>query len=696
MSEKRTDSRLADSRSPFLQHGAGQPVDWWPWGQAAFAEAARTDRPVLLDIGAVWCHWCHVMDAESYEDSEIAALINERFIPVKVDRDERPDVDARYQRAVQMMTGQGGWPLTAFLSPDGETFFGGTYFPPVDVEGRPSFRRVLLEVSRIWKDDRKKVLESSNAIRSRIDEYARVEAEAGKPRVGLITDAVDDLARSFDVRYGGFGRAPKFPNPGALDLLLDHAIDKDAAWARRIVEETLTAMGRGGIYDQLGGGFHRYSVDERWIIPHFEKMAGDNGPLLVTLARAYSALGNEFFARIADGVVDHYTDVAADLVAEGGFPASQDADHGFDNDGDYWTWSEAELKEVLGDGLEYRVAYHHFGIEDQAGCMHLDESRHVLFHAVGVDEVADKLGVEPAEAAGAVADARVRLKAARDARPAPFVDRTLFSGWVALVASGHLAAARYLNRGDAGERALRSLERVWKEGWNEGRGLLRRLGDPASIELLEDQAFAALAFLDAFEMTQERMWLDRAQALAGIMEDRFLDTETGAFLDRPGEADAPVAALDRSYTPITDAPTPSGNGAAALALMRLAAVSGTERFRKLGDGVLNAFAGSAVRLSGSAATYLHALAWAVTPVTSVVVVEEPGERTLTDTALAVYRPRTVVRRLEPRSAAEDLPPEIVAMMTGDAPRAYVCVGRTCAAPIENAEELVRVLREFRG
>ena len=693
----RPDSRLAASSSPFLRHGATQPVDWWPWGAPAFAAALAADRPVLLDIGAVWCHWCHVMDAESYGDAETAALINERFIPIKVDRDERPDVDARYQRAVQVLAGQGGWPLTAFLTPHGDVFYGGTYFPPRDAHGRPSFRRVLLEISRIWSEDRTRVTESTAAVRSTVERYADIEVEAGTPRAGLLSDALDSLEKSFDGQHGGFSQAPKFPNPGALDLLLDDWLDAGADRSLRMFVDTITAMGRGGLFDQIGGGFHRYSTDARWIIPHFEKMAGDNGPLLATYARAASALGDTFFAEIAGRVIEHYADIAPDLVTQGGFPASQDADHGFDNDGDYWTWTDAELRAALGDGPAYSAVVRRFGLEDDGGAMHLDPSRHVLFAAAEIDEVAAALGLDVDETKRIFDDAVVRMKAVRDARPAPFIDRSLFAGTVSLVAAGHLAGARFLGRTDARERALRALDRLWREGWQEGHGLLHRIGDPGSVQLLEDQALAAVAFLDAFELTQDEEWLDRARALAAIMERRFLDPESGAFRDRSGGADAPVPVLDRPYMPIADAPTPSGNGSAACAFVRLAAITGEEPYRRLADGVLRAFAGSAARLSASAATWLSALSWATRPVTTVLVVEKNGESLLLDAALSTYRPRMVVRALEPGSEpGPGTPPELVAMLSGDAPRAYVCSGRTCAAPVSDADDLRRLLREFRG
>ena len=388
---------LADARSPFLQHGAQQPVKWLPWGETAFERARQEEKPILLDIGAVWCHWCHVMDRESYENDDTAALINELFVPIKVDRDERPDVDTRYQRAVQTLTGQGGWPLTAFLTPEGDTFYGGTYFPPDERFGRPSFPNVLREVARVWREDRPRALDAVRGIQERLNTYTKAEVQAGAIDPELLTATVEEFAQSFDFRYGGFGRAPKFPNAGGLQLLLDHDLDTRSGWSRRMVLETLEAMARGGVYDQLGGGFHRYSVDARWIVPHFEKMSYDNGPLLEVSARAAVAYDNDVVRGAARGIVEHYRDIAAALLELGGFPASQDADHSPDDDGDYWTWTVDELQDALGDAELVRTATTRFGFNDPAGAMHLDPQRHVLFRAAETAQLASQLQQDPAE-----------------------------------------------------------------------------------------------------------------------------------------------------------------------------------------------------------------------------------------------------------------------------------------------------------
>ncbi|HET9439703.1 MAG TPA: thioredoxin domain-containing protein [Longimicrobiales bacterium] len=663
---------LADARSPFLQHGAKQPVKWLPWGDLAFERAKREDKAILLDIGAVWCHWCHVMDRESYEDPETAALINELFVPVKVDRDERPDVDARYQRAVQTLTGQGGWPLTAFLTPDGDTFFGGTYFPPTDQYGRPSFRRVLSEVARIWRSERSRAQEAVGGIRDRLAQYASAEVQSGELTPALVHNTVEAFAEAYDFRFGGFGRAPKFPNPGGLQLLLDFYLDSDEDWCRRMVVETLDAMAGGGIYDQLGGGFHRYSTDARWLIPHFEKMAYDNGPLLEVYARAAAVFDSELYREITHGIVEHYEDIAGDLLRAGGFPASQDADITDSDDGDYWTWTHAELRATL-TTEEYERAVKMFGIEDAGTAMHLDPNRHVLYRAQDMHE-----GI------------RRKLKQQRDQRPRPYVDETLYTGWTALVASGFIAAARYTAHARALAHAQRALDRIWAEAFDAQRGLAHRVGDREAGEYLEDHAFTAQALLDLFEVTQDTQQLERAQQIVDVANRRFRES-SGVYRDRPVDVPATTGTLNEPHYPITDSPTPSGNGTMALVLLRLGRTAEAQR-------VLSAFAASAARLDTAAATYMRAADRLIAPASTLVVVTATAsDDELWQAALSSYRPRTLLRRYAATDVKTDeLPVELQAMVSSEAPRAYLCAGRSCAAPVSDAAALRQLMREFRG
>jgi uncharacterized protein YyaL (SSP411 family) len=698
---------LSDSRSPFLRHGSTQPVNWLAWSGSAFERARRENRPVLLDIGAIWCHWCHVMDRESYEDPETARLINDLYIPIKVDRDERPDIDARYQRAVQALTGHGGWPLTAFLTPSGEVFYGGTYFPPADRLGRPSFRRVLEEVARVWREDEARAVGAASEVSLHLSAVAEEEGEAGVVSATLVDAGIEAFRRQFDDLHGGFGGAPKFPNAGALHLLLDHFLDTGDDGARQMVARTLTSMARGGIHDQLGGGFHRYSVDARWLVPHFEKMAYDNGALVDIYSRAAAALGDEgAYRRVAEGVVAYYREVAPVLEAAGGYPASQDADFGPDDDGDYWTWTLAEVGEALGgDGQSVRAATLRYGLEDPASGIHSNRERHVLYQAAEVSEVAAALGLDEGAAESLLDQVERRLREARERRPRPYVDESLYTGWAALVASGHLAAARYLNIPGAGESALQALGRIWAEGFDAEDGVAHRVGAGEVGGYLEDQALFAQALLDAFEWTQRGEYIDQARRVMEVVLRRYVEPGSGAFADRPrGDAGA-EGLLAEPYLPIIDAPSPSGNAVAAIVLLRLAALVEAPEYRQRAEAVLRAFAGMAAREPTAVATYLRAVSWATAPVTMVVVVGEAGDATaeaLLRTALSTYRPRMVVRWVEAGatsagvSASLPLPPELRAMLTGAVPRAYICVGHSCAAPVAEPGEMRRVLASFRG
>ncbi|MGH7545469.1 MAG: thioredoxin domain-containing protein, partial [Gemmatimonadota bacterium] len=507
MKQTRPTNRLTNETSAYLSSAAGQPVDWWPWGDEAFARAKAEDKPILLDSGAVWCHWCHVMDGESYENPEIAAVINEHFIPVKLDRDERPDVDARYQRAVQAMTGEGGWPLTAFLTPEGDAFFGGTYFPPEDRYGRPGFRRLLERVADLYRSERGKVTESASKLRERLA-GAGDGAEPGELRARVLDEVLDAMAGQFDFRYGGFGHAPKFPHPTAIDLALTYHAERPLEWAQEMVRRTLDGMAHGGIHDQLGGGFHRYATDARWIVPHFEKMLYDNAELLRAYARAYAAFGEPLDREVSDGIVRWVLGEMTDPA--GGFYASQDADVGHDDDGAYWTWTVEEARAALGDGRDLEFAQRAFDIYEQ-GEMPTDPERNVLWVAREAPALAAEFACTPDEARETLTRVKEKMKAARDRRPAPAVDTTLYTSWNAMMASALLDAACYLGRADARDAALRALDRLWADVWDDARGLSHRLGDPEGPRLLDDHVQAASAWLDAFEVTQDPEHFSRAR-----------------------------------------------------------------------------------------------------------------------------------------------------------------------------------------
>jgi uncharacterized protein YyaL (SSP411 family) len=656
---------LAAESSPYLQSAAHQPVHWYPWGDAAFARARELDRPILLDIGAVWCHWCHVMDGESYEQAELARIVNDEFVAIKVDRDERPDVDGRYQRAVQALSGQGGWPLTAFLTPDGDVFYGGTYFPPEDNPyGRPGLASVLRQVARAYRHERDQVSRNAAALRAHVAGTLD-ETHGGQASASLLTRTADTIARFFDVRYGGFGTAPKFPASPALEFLLARWFDERADWMRDIVDKTLQGMARGGIRDHLGGGFHRYSVDERWIVPHFEKMAYDNAQLLTVYCSAYAAFETPLFREVAEGIVTWVLEVLSD-PARGVFYSSQDADVTFGDDGDYWTWTVDEVRAALTEPAA-RAIERVFDVEAH-GEMHHNPAKNVLWQ---------QEDPAPGEAR-VVHDALAQLKRARDARPRPGVDTTAYVGWNAMMAAAFLRAGAVLDRPECTALALRVLDRVWAEAWDATRGMGHVLGRAEPHGLLDDNMHAAAAFLDAYEGTGAGTWLERARDVMTHVARVHWDDARGGFFDLAPERGA-MAYLATPAKPVQDAPTPSGNGVAALVLARLWALTGEGEWRAQLDRQLAAIVGALPELGVHGATVALALDWAVHPITRIEVSGPSGigaACAMHLVALQTYRPRKVVVR-----------------ETAIAPRAVVCVGPACSLPVESPAGLTATLRE---
>jgi hypothetical protein len=668
-------NRLSGAASAYLTSAAHQPVHWYAWSDEAFAAARAQDRPILLDIGAVWCHWCHVMDRESYEDPGLAAFLNERYVCIKVDRDERPDVDARYQRAVQALAGQGGWPLTAFLTPDGDVFYGGTYFPPDERLGRPAFRTVLERVLEAYRTQPDRVRASAGELRGRVG-ASLVEGEPGELSAAMLDAAADRMAGVFDFRNGGFGSQPKFPHSSAIEFLLARWWDTGAPWMHEIVERTLTGMALGGVHDQLGGGFHRYSVDARWIVPHFEKMSYDNAELLKAYLHAYAAFGTPLYRDVAEGIVRWNLDVMCDRE-HGGFAASQDADISLDDDGDYFTWTVEEAEAVLPEG-ERGAARLRWGIDPQ-GEMHHDLRRNVLHVARTTSQVAAEMGVGEADVAALLALAAAKMRAARKGRTAPFVDRAVYTNWNAMMAEAFFEASGVLGRHDCREFALRTLERLWSEAWQEGVGMAHRAGAAAPAVLLDDQVQAASAAIAAFEHTGGVQWLERAQQLAQLIVERFRDPR-GGFYDT-AEADS-TGFLSQRARPIQDAPTPSPNAVAALVFLRLHAATGELEYRAEAEAALRAFAGGAADLGLYAATYFRAADWFLSG-GSTIVVADTTTTDLATMALATYRPRKVVV-LTPSPITHHLSP----------PFASVCSGSACASPARTASELRRTMESF--
>jgi hypothetical protein len=685
-------NRLLDSPSAYLRSAAHQPIHWYPWGSEAFAAAASADKPVLLDIGAVWCHWCHVMDGESYENPELAAFLNEHFVCIKVDRDERPDVDARYQRAVQTITRQGGWPLTAFLTPQGEAFFGGTYFPPDGKYGRPGFRSVLASVLDAYRARRDQILAQAQAIR-RVVEEDLDEGAPGNLSGAMVDQAVDQVVQLFDPVNGGFGSQPKFPHPGALGLLLHRWHDQPSDQIRTIIDRTLQGMGRGGMYDQLGGGFHRYSVDARWIVPHFEKMSYDNSELLKTYLDAYALFGTEEYAEVARGIVRWVREVMAD--PEGGYAASQDADVGLEDDGDYFTWSREEAAAALTpDEMEVAAAHYDIGT---AGEMQHDPGKNVLFISAPVQAIALRTGRSEEATDALLQAARQKLRAERERRKAPFVDRTRYTNWNAMMASAMLRAAAVLGDQWSREHALLTLTRLRRESAG-GDAVAHTPGGVAG--LLDDQVQTAAGALDAYETTGDRAWLEWSVRLMDRVWADYRDSAGGGLFDTARGRPDGTGLLPARAKPVQDTPTPSPNGVAGIVLARLHELTGDARWKEGGEELLGAFAGRAGELGLYAATYLLAVDWHVNPATHLVVVGEAGDPVAGEMhrhALSGFLPRRVVQWIAPAEAgSQPLPPVLRGMVAaGRAPRGYACVGTSCGQPAEEPSVWAATLESLR-
>lgn len=697
MSQEKPANELAQARSAYLRSAAHQPVQWREWGDAAFEQARQQDKPILLDIGAVWCHWCHVMDRESYENEEIARVINEHYVPVKVDRDERPDIDARYQVAVSALTGQGGWPLTAFLTPDGKPFYGGTYFPADDNFGRPGMRRVLESIAQNYRTHKAEIFSSAERIADALSGVEKFQKGGGGASRAVVETIVESIGRMFDPQYGGFGNAPKFPHPSALDLLLDVYLETRQAWLLTVVTTTLERMGRGGVYDQIGGGFHRYSVDERWIVPHFEKMSYDNAGLLSNYLRAYQVTGREFFREIALGILSYVETVLSS--PEGGFFASQDADYSLEDDGDYFTWTSDEVKAALGE-LEAGVVAQYYHVEAR-GEMHHNPAKNVLFIDQPYEAIGARLKLPPAEVEKILARARVQMLEARAKRPAPFVDTTLYASWNGMMICALLEAYKVLGLEGARDRALQTLDLLLAKSYDPAKGMYHSLIDasPRIEGLLDDQVFIAAALLDAFEVTGTRSYFDRALQLMETTIRRFWDDEAGGFFDTAKDLDGRQGSLKMARKPFQDSPTPAGISVAAWVLDRLATWAERRDFREKAQATLELFAPKAGEYGLFAATYgLALLNHLRTPVEIVVIGEAGDERARKLLRAAYQAPRAGKRVLafDPATVkARDLPTGLAATLPNvpldGAPLALVCVGTTCQSPVRTPEALAAAL-----
>ena len=712
MDERQSDTavvlnQLQSASSSYLRSARHQPVNWHAWGEAAFARAQAENKPILLDIGAVWCHWCHVMDRESYEDAEIARIINDHFIAVKVDRDERPDVDSRYQAAVSAISQQGGWPLTAFLTPDGRPYFGGTYFPRDDRYGRPGFGRVLLTMSQVWQDRREEALESASSVMNAIEHNESFSSRGGDLNPALVEKIVTSAVSQFDPRHGGFGSQPKFPHSAILDLLLQVGLNRGIEEATRAFTVTLEQMARGGVYDQLAGGFHRYSVDEQWVVPHFEKMIYDNTELLRNYVHAYQSYVREDFRSTAEEIIGWLDAVMTDRE-RGGFYASQDADINLDDDGDYFTWTLEEARAVL-DADEMAVAGPYWDI-GELGDMHHNSAKNVLHRKFTIDEVAAQTGKATADVRWLLSSAHRKLLAARVERTTPFIDSTLYTAWNAMAVTAYLEAARVLRADQPRRFALLTLDRIIAEAW-DGKDTLRHViaygGDAGAGTgedvpgTLDDYAMTVHACIDGWISSGQMRYYQAAVQIADAMIAKFYDRTGDAFFDTAAGADGAVllGALTARRKPLQDSPTPAGNPTAVAALLRLEELSGRKDYREIAEDTLELFAGIVEHFGLYAGSYGLALERFVLDPLQVVVVGTGAEADqLEALATARYAVNKTVIRLSPDAIAAGALPDALAETVTQVPKpegkpawAMVCRGRTCMPPVWEPEGLLKAM-----
>jgi uncharacterized protein len=691
-----SENRLKNSASPYLRSAAHQPIDWFEWGDEAFARAKAEDKPILLDIGAVWCHWCHVIDRESYENPEIAKIISDNFVAVKVDRDERPDVDSRYQSAISAISRQGGWPLTGFLLPDGKPFFGGTYFPPDDQMGRPGFRRVLTAVADSFRNKRADLERAANSISEAVAQAESFVGAHGDFDASVVDAQIASITQLFDIRNGGFGESPKFPHSSAIDLVLERYQQTKEKHLLAVAETTLEKMARGGVYDQLAGGFHRYSVDERWLVPHFEKMSYDNSELLKNYLHGWQVTQNPALRETAEGMIGWVNEVLSDQQ-NGGFYASQDADVSLDDDGDYFTWTLEEIRAVL-NPEEARVVEMYYDVEAH-GEMHHNAAKNVLWVASNPIEIARTLGMEESTVRLILAKAKRELLTARLRRTTPYIDQTMYISWNAMFLSAYLEAGRVLSSalGTACRAfALKTVDRMLAEAWGDERGFGHRIGGPELLGSLDDQVFGVLALLDAYEVTLDARYFVAAQKTMDLAMARFGDSEGGGFFDRAKDA-APMGGLEIRRKPFQDSPTPGANSVAAIALIRMQAFTGDQRYYTAAKGTLEAFAGIAPKYGLFASSYgLAATLFAQHPLQVVITgaAEDAAAKALEQAANGVFRFGKSVLRAAPNAHLNNLSPalkETLPHLPQNKAMAVVCAGQSCLPPTDDPAKLIELL-----
>jgi uncharacterized protein YyaL (SSP411 family) len=700
-------NRLAREKSPYLQQHAHNPVDWYPWGEEAFEKARFEDKPIFLSIGYSTCHWCHVMERESFENAEVAQVLNRYFVPVKVDREERPDVDRIYMMFVQATTGSGGWPMSVWLTGDLKPFFGGTYFPPDDRYGRPGFKTLLEHLAEAWRDERDKIYQSGSDVVRQLRQYSEVRAGASEwLDPALLDSAYQVFRRSYDPRLGGFGGAPKFPRPVVHNFLFRYFHRAGTAEARDMVLLTLREMAKGGMNDQLGGGFHRYSVDARWFVPHFEKMLYDQAQLALSYVEAYQITGDEQYARVARATLDY---VLRDMRApEGGFYSAEDADSVVDpakpevkGEGAFYIWSQSEIEQVAGQPAAEWFCYR-YGVE-QDGNVHEDPhheftGKNILYELHTVADTAMRFERPMEEVSSALEDTGRKLLAARAARVRPHLDDKILTAWNGLMISAFAKAAAVFESVPYLQAADRAAQFILDRMYDSERGLLLRRfreGEAAVPGFLDDYAFFTQALLDLYGADFEPARLDLAVRLAEMQTELFEDRESGAFFSTAAGKGDLILRMKEDY----DGAEPSGNSVAALNLLRLAQFTDRADFRQSGERTLRAFAPRMVSGAAGVPQMLVAYLFSLSKPKQVVLTgdrESPDTREFLRALNRRFDPNRIVFLVdgaETRGALAERLPALAGMeaLNGKT-TAYVCENYACKLPVTEVSAFIELLK----
>lgn len=686
-------NRLILESSPYLLQHAHNPVNWYPWGDEAFERARRENKPVLLSIGYSTCHWCHVMEQESFEDEEIATYMNEHYVAIKVDRERRPDVDGVYMAAVQAMTRRGGWPMTVWLTPDRKPFYGGTYFPARDGDRgtRVGFLSLLGHLDRLYRDDPQKIVEAATDITQRIEHSMASAAGSGLPTAKALHSAYRHLRSRFDATNGGFGGAPKFPRTVQLEALLRYQRRAAEPQALDMVTRTLDAMAAGGIHDQIGGGFHRYSTDARWLVPHFEKMLYDNALLTISYLEAYQVTGRPEFAEVAQRTLGY---VQREMTApEGAFYSATDADSE-GHEGTFFVWTPTQIENALSDATQRRLAIAYYGVTEKGNF----EGKNILHTAQPLADVAKELGIDPAQAPSILEAARSRLYEARSTRIPPHTDRKILVSWNGLMISAFARAAQVLDDPSYSKSASRAADFILSKMRNDGRlGRSYLDGRVGGTGYLDDYAFFIAGLLDLFEATMDARWLREAVSLESVLDQHFRDEKNGGYFLTANDQEQLLAREKPSY----DGAEPSGNSVALLNLLRLHEFTTQDRYRQRAEEAFRAFEPTIERQPTSVPRMLVALDYWSDRAKEIIIVTpndlaeaEPFRAKLRKT----FIPNRVlaVTNVGPRQAAlaEVVPLVAGKQARGGRPTAYVCEQRVCELPTSDpdvfAKQITRI------